>query len=61
MLQDGSRTRALIIPWDGSNHKMLDPGRYALHFEITRNRWTTTDSLDSWNTYNQENNIKFDI
>ena len=61
VLQDGSRTRAMIIPVDGANHKMLDPGRYALRFEITRERWTTTDTADNWNTYNQESTLKFNI
>ena len=61
VLQDGSHTRALIIPGNGSSHKMLSSGRYALQFEITRKRWSTTDSTDSWNTYNQLSVIKLDI
>jgi len=61
VLQDGSRKRALILPVSGAGHQVLDPGRYTLRFEITRRRWTTTDTPDNWNTYNQDCSLRLDI
>jgi hypothetical protein len=61
VIQDGSRTRALVIPVGGNNHEMLTSGRYKLEFTLFRKRWETNAAPDDLNCYSQASTLTLDI
>lgn len=51
VLQDATGRRALVIPVSGSGALALGPGTYRLRFDLSRNRWETSDPHDDLNRY----------
>jgi len=53
VLQNGSATRALIIPIDSGASQALSPGKYRLTFTMDRSRWQTTEPSNDLNFYHK--------
>jgi hypothetical protein len=61
VIQNGSATRALIVPFNASVPQSLAPGHYRLTFAMDRARWSTNDPPDDVNRYRDSATLVFDL
>jgi hypothetical protein len=57
VLQNRTRTRALVVPVTAGASVALQPGNYRLTFMLERERWSTTAPADSSNHYRAEASV----